>query len=204
MYYFVILTSADPNFSWVVGLKEFAHPPGEIFSAVARIGPTFFLAVAMFGFVFQISSLVTEKELKLRQVFKFYCLKVRSAQVLLIPCKIIHVSNVMSLVLQQVMTMMGLYDSAYWLSWLTWEGTLVLLSSLFIVIFGMMFQFDFFLNNSFAVLFLLFFLFELNMVSTFLSNPHGILQTFALMLEKPSKHKLNMFHLDLILTDSWC
>lgn len=119
----------DPNFSWVVGLKEFAHPPGEIFSAVARIGPTFFLAVAMFGFVFQISSLVTEKELKLRQV----------------------------------MTMMGLYDSAYWLSWLTWEGTLVLLSSLFIVIFGMMFQFDFFLNNSFSVLFLLFFLFELNM-----------------------------------------
>lgn len=200
----MILTSADPNFSWVVGLKEFAHPPGEIFSAVARIGPTFFLAVAMFGFVFQISSLVTEKELKLRQVFKFYCLKVRSAQVLLIPYKIIHVSNVMSLVLQQVMTMMGLYDSAYWLSWLTWEGTLVLLSSLFIVVFGMMFQFDFFLNNSFAVLFLLFFLFELNMVSTFLSNPHDILQTFALMLEKQSKHKLNMFHLDLILTDSWC
>lgn len=78
--------------------------------------------------------------------------------------------------------MMGLYDSAYWLSWLTWEGILVLLSSLFIVIFGMMFQFDFFLNNSFAVLFLLFFLFELNMVSTFLSNPYDILQTFALML----------------------
>ncbi|KAH9719770.1 ABC transporter A family member 2 [Citrus sinensis] len=129
----------DPNFSWVVGLKEFAHPPGEIFSAVARIGPTFFLAVAMFGFVFQISSLVTEKELKLRQV----------------------------------MTMMGLYDSAYWLSWLTWEGTLVLLSSLFIVIFGMMFQFDFFLNNSFSVLFLLFFLFELNMLVTAFGFPYS-------------------------------
>ncbi|MFZ8272512.1 hypothetical protein ACO1K0_14180, partial [Staphylococcus aureus] len=27
----------------------------------------FFLAIAMFGFVFQISSLITEKELKLRQ-----------------------------------------------------------------------------------------------------------------------------------------
>ncbi|KAL5816488.1 hypothetical protein ACOSQ3_024866 [Xanthoceras sorbifolium] len=119
----------DANFSWVVGLKEFAHPAGEGFSAVASAGPTFFLAIAMFGFVFQISSLLTEKELKLRQA----------------------------------MTMMGLYDSAYWLSWLTWEGIMTLLSSIFIVLFGMMFQFDFFLNNSFAVLLLVFFLFELNM-----------------------------------------
>ena len=59
---------------------------------------------------------------------------------------------------------MGLYDSAYWLSWLTWEGILALLSSLVIVLVGMMFQFDFFLNNSFAVVFLVFFLFQLNMV----------------------------------------
>ncbi|KAK0586759.1 hypothetical protein LWI29_011786 [Acer saccharum] len=119
----------DATFSWVVGIKEFAHPAGEIVSAVATAGPTFFLAIAMFGFVFQISSLVTEKELKLRQA----------------------------------MTMMGLYDSAYWLSWLTWEGIMTLISSIFIVLFGMMFQFDFFLNNSFAVLLLVFFLFELNM-----------------------------------------
>ncbi|XP_031273582.1 ABC transporter A family member 2-like [Pistacia vera] len=61
------------------------------------------------------------------------------------------------------MTMMGLYDSAYWLSWLSWEGIITFFSSLFIVLFGMMFQFDFFLNNSFAVLFFMFFLFELNM-----------------------------------------
>ncbi|XP_059643934.1 ABC transporter A family member 2-like [Cornus florida] len=120
----------DPNFSWVVGLKEFAHPAFEIFSAVASIGPTFFLAIAMFGFVFQISSLITEKELKLRQA----------------------------------MTLMGLYDTAYWLSWLTWEGIITLLSSLFTVLFGMMFQFNFFLNNNFAVVFLVFFLFQLNMV----------------------------------------
>ena len=33
------------------------------------VGPAFFLATAMFGFVFQMSSLITEKELKLRQVF---------------------------------------------------------------------------------------------------------------------------------------
>ncbi|KAJ8553877.1 hypothetical protein K7X08_024555 [Anisodus acutangulus] len=57
----------DPNFSWVVSLKEFAHPAFEVFSALGAVGPTFFLAVAMFGFVFQINVLVIEKELKLRQ-----------------------------------------------------------------------------------------------------------------------------------------
>lgn len=121
----------DASFSWVVSLKEFAHPAFDIFSAVQRAGPTFFLAIAMFSFVFQISALITEKELKLRQT----------------------------------MTMMGLYDTAYWLSWLTWEGILTLISSLITVLFGMMFQFDFFLHNSFAVVFLLFFLFQLSMVA---------------------------------------
>ncbi|KAK4437089.1 ABC transporter A family member 2 [Sesamum alatum] len=119
----------DTSFSWVVSFKEFAHPAREIFSAVQSAGPTFFLAIAMFSFVFQISALITEKELKLRQA----------------------------------MTMMGLYDTAYWLSWFTWEGMITLLSSLFTVLFGMMFQFDFFLHNSFAVVFLLFLLFQLNM-----------------------------------------
>ncbi|CAI9753878.1 unnamed protein product [Fraxinus pennsylvanica] len=119
------------SFSWVVGLKEFAHPALEIFSAVQTVGPTFFLAIAMFAFVFQIAALITEKELKLRQA----------------------------------MAIMGLYDTAYWLSWLTWEGIITLLSSLCTVLFGMMFQFDFFLNNSFAVVFFLFFLFQLNMTA---------------------------------------
>ncbi|PHT88096.1 ABC transporter A family member 2 [Capsicum annuum] len=120
----------DPNFSWVVSFKEFAHPAFEIFSALGAVGPTFFLAVAMFGFVFQINVLVIEKELKLRQA----------------------------------MTMMGLYDTAYWLSWFTWDGCITLLASLLTVLFGMMFQFDFFLNNNFAVVFLLFFLFQFNMI----------------------------------------
>lgn len=60
--------------------------------------------------------------------------------------------------------MMGLYDTAYWLSWLAWEGIMTVLSSLFIVLFGMMFQFKFFLVNNFLVLYLVFFLFQLNMV----------------------------------------
>lgn len=65
----------------------------------------------------------------------------------------------------QAMSIMGLYESAYWLSWLTWEAFLTLLASLFSVLFGMMFQFDFFKHNSFVVLFLVFFLFQFNMVS---------------------------------------
>lgn len=62
---------SDASFSWVVSIKEFAHPALDIFSAVQRAGPTFFLAIAMFSFVFQISALITEKELKLRQVSAF-------------------------------------------------------------------------------------------------------------------------------------
>lgn len=63
-----ILAYSDPNFNWAVRFKEFAHPAIEEFSVVAVVGPTFFLAIAMFSFVIQISSLITEKELKLRQV----------------------------------------------------------------------------------------------------------------------------------------
>ncbi|RYR08554.1 hypothetical protein Ahy_B05g076286 isoform C [Arachis hypogaea] len=118
----------DSNFSWNVFLREFAHPATAPFSTVSSVGPTFFLAIAMFNFVLQMSSLVTEKELKLRQA----------------------------------MTMMGLYDSAYWLSWLIWEAFITLLSSLLVVLFGMMFQFRFFLKNDFLVVFFVFFLFELN------------------------------------------
>ena len=62
----------DPNFKWSVGVKEFAHPALETFSAVSAAGPTFFLALAMFCFVFQIGNIVREKELKLRQVNFLY------------------------------------------------------------------------------------------------------------------------------------
>ncbi|KFK27923.1 hypothetical protein AALP_AA8G447600 [Arabis alpina] len=124
----------DPKFSWGFGFKEFPRPAiaGVVTSSVfSLMGPVFFLAFSMFGFVLQLGSLVTEKELKLRQA----------------------------------MTMMGVFDTAYWLSWLTWEGILTFVSSLFLVLFGMMFQFDFFLKNSFFVVFLLFLLFQFNMIS---------------------------------------
>ncbi|CDY64180.1 BnaCnng43390D [Brassica napus] len=67
--------------------------------------------------------------------------------------------------LRQAMTVMGVYDTPYWLSWLIWEGILTFVSSLFLVLFGMMFQLDFFLKNSFFVIFLLFLLFQINMIS---------------------------------------
>ncbi|KAJ8560529.1 hypothetical protein K7X08_022389 [Anisodus acutangulus] len=129
----------DSKFSWNVGLKEFAHPVIEDpeagdsfqnFALVVIFSPIFFYAISMFGFVFQISSMVLEKELKLRQA----------------------------------MTVMGLFDSAYWCSWLIWEGIMTFLSSLLIVLFGMMFQLHLFLKNSFLIVLLLFFLFQLNMV----------------------------------------
>jgi len=65
--------------------------------------------------------------------------------------------------LRQMMTTMGLMDSAYWLTWLLWEVVLVFVSSLLLVCFGLLFQFDFFLHNNFGVLFFIFFLFSLNM-----------------------------------------
>lgn len=59
---------SDPSISWNVKFSEFAHPNIETFSAVGTVGPTFLLAAIMFGFVVQMSNLVGEKELKLRQV----------------------------------------------------------------------------------------------------------------------------------------
>ncbi|KAJ6676813.1 ABC TRANSPORTER A FAMILY MEMBER 1-RELATED [Salix viminalis] len=131
-----------PTYNWKVGLTEYAHPAKPVFSAVATVGPAFFLAFTMFGFVLQITNLVAEKELKLRQA----------------------------------MNMTGLYESAYWTSWIIWEGIITFISSLLLVLFGMMFQFDFFKKNNFGVLFLVFLLFQVNMIgfafmlSTFISK----------------------------------
>ncbi|KAJ7195011.1 hypothetical protein O6H91_Y513100 [Diphasiastrum complanatum] len=122
--------AGDSNLPWSVAFTEYAHPAISTVSTVGKIGPTFLLAAAMFGFVIQISNIVIEKELKLRQA----------------------------------MSTMGLYDSVYWLTWLTWEVLVALISSLLLVLFGMIFQFYFFLHNNFGVLFFMFFLFQFNMV----------------------------------------
>ncbi|KAL6175531.1 hypothetical protein ACLB2K_052170 [Fragaria x ananassa] len=57
-----------PDFSWNISFKEFPHPAREVSSAMQNMGPVLFLASAMFAFVFQMTSLITEKELKLRGI----------------------------------------------------------------------------------------------------------------------------------------
>ncbi|KFM23420.1 ABC transporter A family member 2 [Auxenochlorella protothecoides] len=68
--------------------------------------------------------------------------------------------------LRQALKNMGMLDSAFWLSWGFTELLAGILFSLLIIGFGAAFQFDFFLNNSFGVLFLVFFLFQWAMTST--------------------------------------
>ncbi|KAH8940363.1 hypothetical protein BDL97_15G085100 [Sphagnum fallax] len=136
----------DSSLLWSPSFTEFAHPAISTDSTVGTVGPAFLLAAAMFGFVIQISNLVLEKEMRLRQM----------------------------------MTTMGLMDSAYWLTWLLWEVVLVFVSSLLVVCFGMLFQFEFFLHNNFGVLFFLFFMFSFNMLVTVFGFPYS--HTFAVYL----------------------
>lgn len=67
--------------------------------------------------------------------------------------------------LRQALTTGGMLDSAFWLSWMTVEALISVVFSLLIIAFGAMFNFAFFLDNSFALLFLLFLLFQWAMVS---------------------------------------
>ena len=67
--------------------------------------------------------------------------------------------------LRHGMQMMGLKPSVYWLSWFVVNMTIVFFSSLLEVAFGIAFQFNVFVNASFAALFLLFFIFGLSMIT---------------------------------------
>ncbi|PIA35474.1 hypothetical protein AQUCO_03500083v1 [Aquilegia coerulea] len=124
----------DPNFSWVVALKEFPYPTVKSVMPLDIGGQQFLsifiLASTMFGFVFQMSSLVAEKELKLRQA----------------------------------MSIMGLYQTSYWLSWLAWESLITFLSSLTTVLFGKILRLNIFTKNNLVLVFLAIFLFQFNMI----------------------------------------
>ncbi|EFN57675.1 hypothetical protein CHLNCDRAFT_57211 [Chlorella variabilis] len=78
--------------------------------------------------------------------------------------------------LRQALKTMGMLESAFWLSWMTVEVIASVIFSLLLIGFGAMFGFSFFTVNSFGVIFLLFFVFQLSMVSvafllsTFLSR----------------------------------
>ncbi|PSC73682.1 ABC transporter A family member 2 [Micractinium conductrix] len=67
--------------------------------------------------------------------------------------------------LRQALKTMGMLESAFWLSWLAVEVLAAVLFALLLIAFGAMFQFQFFLINSFGLVFLLFFLFQLAMTS---------------------------------------
>ncbi|KAF5196994.1 Abc transporter a family member [Thalictrum thalictroides] len=152
----------DPNFSWVVALKEFPYPTekGVITAMKAQnlIG-LFILASTMFGFVFQINALVLEKQLKLRQA----------------------------------MSIMGLYQTSYWLSWLAWESLVTLLSALTSVIFGRILRLSLFSKNNFAVVFLVIFLFQFNLIG------------FAFMLSTliPKASAANTIGFSLFIVFAW-
>lgn len=66
--------------------------------------------------------------------------------------------------LRQALKTSGMLDSAFWLSWAIVELAISVLFTLLTIAFGAMFQFKYFLNNSFAVVFLLFLLFQWAMV----------------------------------------
>lgn len=59
---------------------------------------------------------------------------------------------------------MGMYRSAYWLSWIIWESIFALLVTLLTIAFGAAVQIDFFKKNSFGNTFFVLWLFQLAMV----------------------------------------
>jgi ABC-type multidrug transport system ATPase subunit len=128
---YLALSLGKSGFEWNVDLKEFPHPALQTFSTVGTIGPLFFFSALLFSFVIQISSLVAERELKLRQAMRTF----------------------------------GLPDSVFWCSWFSYSIFLNFWSSLFLSIFGCIFQFKLFLKNEFGTHLLLFFLFQNSMTA---------------------------------------
>lgn len=64
----------------------------------------------------------------------------------------------------QALTTIGMLRSSYWLSWIVWEIVLAVFVTLISMAFGAAVQIDFFLKNSFGVVFFTLFLFQLAMV----------------------------------------
>lgn len=119
------------NLEWSVGYKNYPHPAFETESVVGSILGPFLFAANMFGFVSQMTFILSEKQIGMKRSLKT----------------------------------MGMLDSSYWLSWAIWDLCLIILTTLLNIVFGYMFQFRFFLKNSFLVIFLLFFLFQMSMSS---------------------------------------
>jgi len=67
--------------------------------------------------------------------------------------------------LRQALRTMGMTEAAYWLSWAAWEFTMAFVLGHLICCYGLLLQFRLFLDNSYGLLFFLFFLFLLAMSS---------------------------------------
>ncbi|CAG9460936.1 unnamed protein product [Pedinophyceae sp. YPF-701] len=65
--------------------------------------------------------------------------------------------------LRQSLRTMGMLDSAFWLSWVSWHLVFDLFSTLTLVSFGYLLQFDLFLKNDFPLMFFLVLLFQMAM-----------------------------------------
>lgn len=76
----------------------------------------------------------------------FFC----SAMVIFINCLNTIVSEKESKI-RFCMEMMGLYKSVYWLSWFIIYFVLIFINTLATILFGMFFQYSFFLNTNFIV-----------------------------------------------------
>lgn len=85
--------------------------------------------------------------------------------------------------LRQALRTSGMLDSAFWCSWIFIELIISVIFSLLLVGFGAMFQFDFFLKNSFSILLLLFLLFQWAMMglafflAPFIGTTNGAINT---------------------------
>jgi len=112
-------------------LQVFAHPQSEKPPPIrsGSMAPLFLFSAAIFPFVMQMSDLITERELKLRQS----------------------------------LNVMGMMDSAYWVSWHIFHIITGLLGSLVLCLAGIAFRYDVFVHNDFGVLFFTFFFFSLAM-----------------------------------------
>eukprot|EP00879_Flechtneria_rotunda_P013739 GHRR01014351.1.p1 GENE.GHRR01014351.1~~GHRR01014351.1.p1 ORF type:complete len:558 (+),score=120.29 GHRR01014351.1:287-1960(+) len=73
--------------------------------------------------------------------------------------------NEKSLGLRLALRNVGMLDSSYWVSWMMFDALITLVTSLLLVIFGIILQFSFFSKNDFGLLLLLFWLFSLAMTS---------------------------------------
>ncbi|KAK9669274.1 hypothetical protein RND81_13G120800 [Saponaria officinalis] len=109
------------DFQWTVGLKEFPRPAAPMGNY--SVDDNFGILAPVFLFTITMFAFL----------FQISAIALEKEQKL-----------------RQAMNIMGLYDSAYWLSWLTWESLVILVSSLCTIFSGMIFRFDLFLHNSFA------------------------------------------------------